>query len=502
MPYRKGIGAVSNQPSGWGAIQPFGIGAGIIWAPLLSAGWYTTVFDSSGSKQTITTNGAPSAGFIQTPAGKGRITHPSGGGNGATSYSTNAALISDGGDFSAFWYGYPQNLDGANSGIVNRGYNGNDSVRLYFTSATNFRFAWIDSSPAQFNLDVTIPSTALGISAGQEFAVCVTKIGAIRNVYIRAQDRSVVTGTQSTGTSTGRAGTFGWTLGTGTIQSHENHIAAYAWNRGLSSQEAFALLINPWLPYSQPRGRRIISQAQSTGIAFDAASNSGTQTAQSTYTFARPITGTGTFLGVDVSILSAGATVTSIIDNYDVAPVNLKFIGLQATVTSLGSVECWGLAGAVTGTKNVQVNLSGSITSAATAASYTGVHQTSPTEAFNSAQATNVGAADATVNITTIADNCWVHGAVVANDDAITANQTSRNNVSFAAVGSGANEDNNVAKTPAGSVTMSYTGVGALKTWAIGGYAIRPTAAASNEPVGAQYLNIGSGVSRFGATVG
>lgn len=274
------------------------------------------------------------------------------------------------------------------------------------------------------------------------------------------------------------------------------------WNSVLPASAAQQLANLPYSLYAARLQRSFKAPVIVTGIAFDAASNSGTQTAQSTYTFARTITGTGTFLGVDVSILSAGATVTSIIDNYDVAPVNLKFIGLQATVTSLGSVECWGLAGAVTGTKNVQVNLSGSITSAATAASYNGVHQTSPTEAFNSAQATNVGAADATVNITTIADNCWVHGAVVANDDAITANQTTRNNVSFAAVGSGANEDNNAAKTPAGAVTMSYTGVAALKTWAIGGYAIRPTAAASNEPLGAQYLNIGSGFSRFGASVG
>lgn len=251
-------------------------------------------------------------------------------------------------------------------------------------------------------------------------------------------------------------------------------------NRILTPQEIAYLFTNPFADILAPR-RRIISQVTATGIAFDAASNSGTQTAQSTYTFARTITGSNTFLGIDVSILSVGATVTSIIDNYDVAPVNLSFIGSQATVTALGSVECWGLAGAVTGTKNVQVNLSGSLTSVALGASYTGVHQTLPTEAFNSAQATNVGAADATVNITTVADNDWVHVAVVVNDDAITPNQTGRNNVSFAAVGSGANEDNNAAKTPAGSVTMSYTGVGALKTWAIGGYAIRPIAAAGRK---------------------
>lgn len=210
-----------------------------------------------------------------------------------------------------------------------------------------------------------------------------------------------------------------------------------------------------------------------SGIAFDAAANSGYQAAASTYTFNRTITGTNTFLAVDVSLLSAGQTVTSVIDDFGGANTSLVFIGAQSTVSSVGRIECWGLAGAATGTKTIQVNLSGSIASAAVAASYTNVHQTVPTEAFNSAQATNVGAADATVNVTTVADNCWVHGAVATNDTAITANQTSRNNVTGAG-GSGANEDNNAPKTPAGIVTMSYTNVDALATWAIGGYAIRP----------------------------
>lgn len=55
---------------------------------------------------------------------------------------------------------------------------------------------------------------------------------------------------------------------------------------------------------------------------------------------------------------------------------------------------------------------------------------------------------------------------------------TSRNNIS-GTLGSGANQDSG-PKTPAGSVTTAYTGVGALKTWAIAGYALRPVTATGN----------------------
>lgn len=214
------------------------------------------------------------------------------------------------------------------------------------------------------------------------------------------------------------------------------------------------------------------------GIAPDAAANSGYQAAASTYTFNRAVSGTNTFLAVDVHLLSAGQTVTSIVDDSTGGAVAMTLIGVKTTVTSFGRVECWGLAAPAAGTKTIAVTLSGSIASCATATSYTGVHQTSPYEAFNSAQATNVGAADATVDITTVADNCWVHGAVATSDSSITAGQTSRNNVTGIG-GSGANEDNNGPKTPAGTVTMSWTDVGAAATWAIAGYAIRPVAASS-----------------------
>lgn len=228
-------------------------------------------------------------------------------------------------------------------------------------------------------------------------------------------------------------------------------------------------------------GLIVITYTPIPGVVFDAASNSGVQTAQSTYTFNRTIAGSNRFLAVDVAVLSAGATVTSVVDDSGGGNVAMTFIGARSTITSFGRIETWGLTNPATGTKSIQVNLSGSITSVGMAVSYTGVHQTSPYEGFNSNQATNVGAADATVAVTSVADLDVIHAALATDDASVTAGQTSRNNVSGGATLSGADEDTGPI-TPAGATTMSYTGIGAAQTWAIAGYALRPTFSSNLTP--------------------
>lgn len=213
-----------------------------------------------------------------------------------------------------------------------------------------------------------------------------------------------------------------------------------------------------------------------TGVAFDAVSNSAAQVAQTTYTWSHTCTGANRFLAVDVSLLSAGQTVTGI--TYNGVALSPITGASGSTVTSFGRVECWGLVNPASGANTIAVTLSGSVTSAATAVSYTGVNQSAPTEAGNFAQATNIGAADATVMVTTIADQCWGHAAIVVNDDAVTAGQTSRNNVSSPLVGSGCDEDTGPLTAATGQA-MTYTAVDAAKTWAIAGYAIRPVGAAN-----------------------
>lgn len=158
---------------------------------------------------------------------------------------------------------------------------------------------------------------------------------------------------------------------------------------------------------------------------------------------------------------------------------NLTLIGTKASVSGACRVELWGLVAPALRTGTIAVTLTGAINSAGCASSFNGVHQTSPTEGFNSAQATNGGAADATVDVTTVADNDWCVDIVATDDTAITvgSGQTQRANVTGAA-GSGAMSTEG-PKTPGGAVTMSWTDIGASATWAIGSVGLRPVAAAA-----------------------
>ena len=212
-------------------------------------------------------------------------------------------------------------------------------------------------------------------------------------------------------------------------------------------------------------------------IQHDAVSNSGVQTATASYSWSHAWSGKDRFLSVDVLLLSVpGTTVTSV--TFNGQPLTL--IASISTVSGAGRVECWAasasqLGSLSPGTYTIAVALSASIISISAAASRTGVHQGSPTETPNSAQATNVGAADAEVAITSVTDGCLIHAACATDDPAITAGQTERSNVSGGGANSGASED--FAQAAAGAKTMSFTAVAALATWAIAGYAIRPAPA-------------------------
>lgn len=214
-------------------------------------------------------------------------------------------------------------------------------------------------------------------------------------------------------------------------------------------------------------------------IAVDVAGNSGDQAAASSYSGSASWNGDNRLLAIDVSMLGAGVTVTAM----TYGGTNCTLVGVKSTVTSFGRVEQWIIkqsdaSAPAAGANTLAVTLSGSLEFCVEWVSYTNVQQNSPTEAFNAAQATNVGSAtDASVGVTSIADQCWIHAAVVANDTSITAGNTTRNNIA-GTLGSGANEDNGAAKTPAGVVTMSYSGMGVTTTWAIAGYALRPIGSA------------------------
>lgn len=255
-----------------------------------------------------------------------------------------------------------------------------------------------------------------------------------------------------------------------TDQSFENSLSGF---RNVITAGATTLAYD--VASSQAYAESTASFLPFTGISFDVASNSGYQAAASTYNWLHVCSGSNRYLIVGVSLLSvAGSTVTGITYN----TVAMTFLGAISSGAGAVRSELWGLIAPATGSNSIAVTLSASIVSASCAISFTGVHQTSPTEGLNSATATNVGAADATVNVTTVATNDWVVDQVATDDTAITvgALQTSRNNVT-GAVGSGA--DSTEPATTAGAYTMSWTNVAALATWSIAAIAIRDVNASS-----------------------
>lgn len=393
-------------------------------------------------------------------------------GNGGTDYVASASPIASGSAFSvAFWLHSSSGttfegvVDSGNVGVGTLGWS------VAFDPSGNMFLA---VGASYLNINGAIRGNTTPVRIGATFD------GAGLHVY-----KNGVESTGGAGSGTG----VGWTNNTSSLYVGKGVNATGPSAAVISDVSLWSVGGTPALfalDYDQSRRGNpdllryyspwYVKAPAAVGIAFDSASNSGYQAAASTYSWLHTCTGTNRYLAVDISLLSAGQTVTGITYN----GVALTQIGAQSTVTSFGRVELWGLSNPASGSNTIAVTLAGAIASVGTAVSYTGVHQTSPTEAFNSAQATNVGAVDATVTITTVADNDWVHGAVATDDGSITANQTTRNNVSGVG-GSGANEDTG-PKTPAGTQAISYTGVGALSTWAIGGYAIRPIAASDLNP--------------------
>lgn len=212
------------------------------------------------------------------------------------------------------------------------------------------------------------------------------------------------------------------------------------------------------------------------GILFNAASNSGYQTGQATYSWSHTCTGVNRYLVVGISMLSvAGSSVSSITYN----GVALSLISAKASVSGAVRAELWGLAAPAIGSNTIAVILSAALDSIGGAISFVGDHQISPIEGAANASATNVGAADATVDVVTVADNDVCVDVVASSDTAITvgAGQISRNNIA-GALGSGAMSTEG-PKTPAGTVTMSWTNVDALATWSIVSVALRPVNAVS-----------------------
>ena len=140
------------------------------------------------------------------------------------------------------------------------------------------------------------------------------------------------------------------------------------------------------------------------------------------------------------------------------------------------------LANPALGADNVVItfNASGGQHYSASINSYTGVDQTTPLDATNTA--TGSSTTGGTVTVTTVADNCWVVDSLIRNEwgqSGITvgAGQTERYNTLVGGYGYYGGTSDEGPKTPAGDVVMNWT-------WSIFFSLAWATVAASFKPAG------------------
>lgn len=452
-----------RRPSNFGQTKPpagaqvdrgHPISQGLVGCWLFNEGGGKAIYDIAGAFYTgLFTHGAP----LWVPGRFGGKAIQFAGGSEGITFARNYPITS-----------------GADTSQGGSGKAGSFVWWFYSTSVSGFRGHWGQSN----NLAVYTNGTSLtryngrisstqAIATGKWYQAVLTCEGAATKLYLNG-----VLDASSSNSALYNLSAIGFDGADEGIAGKIDHFRLY--NRCLSASEVMLLYGQPFAGIVTPR--RTSRFPVPSLVVFDAASNSGYQAASSSYSWSHTCTGADRYLVVGISMLSLAQSVSGITYN----GVAMTLIGTQASVTGAARVELWGLVAPATGSNTIAVTLTGAIASAGCATSFTNVNQSVPTEAFNSAQATNVGAADATVNVTTVADNDMTVDIVCSDDASITvgAGQTERANVTGAG-GSGAMSTEGPV-SPAGSTTMSWTAVGALATWAIGSVALRPVGSTSD----------------------
>ena len=218
-------------------------------------------------------------------------------------------------------------------------------------------------------------------------------------------------------------------------------------------------------------------------IAHDADSNSGAQTTATSYNWNHTITGANPHLSVLVDIRGTSCTVSGITWN---TSENLSLVTSATATNGSRHAESWALTAPSTGTRAIAVTLTGCTPTASVACgiSFTGVAQSSSTEAGNGATASSSSGPEQ-VTITSTTDNTFmvVNGIVDATTSSTAANsgQTQTADVTLAGGFHGSCGYTTAAVTPAGAVSMGFvlTGPSSNATWAAAGYALKPATSSS-----------------------
>lgn len=331
--------------------------------------------------------------------------------------------------------------------------------------------------PTWVVMDGGINNIAAGLASGAAFSttqanfdatmVIVTALGATlinEEVWPSGLDVSTVSGTR-TSTKAWNADLATWVAANIAGGKQNKLLLMYVrMGTGDNLNTAYAAIGDTTHPNSVgvvTHAKAIVKSITSCVICFSSSVESGYKTASASYTFYIEPGETNRACYIGVSMLSVGgATVSSITTT-------------GGTLTQLGAVssgagairaELWELPAPVAINQTITITLSAALDSAASGICLSGVNQGTAHEGTATATATNIGAADATVNVVSVANNDWFIGVVATDDTAITPSLTSRSNTT-GTLGSGSSESAG-PKTPAGTQAVGWTNVAALATWA------------------------------------
>ena len=210
----------------------------------------------------------------------------------------------------------------------------------------------------------------------------------------------------------------------------------------------------------------IVLQWNPATVKFDASATSAYQASLSTYNFNITVgSNNGRVLLVGVAIFATG-TVSTI----TAGGTSMSFV--RSDVNGVYRSEIWSLFNPGTGSITITVTLSASLTSIANACSY----YNASTVALDGNTGANGTNTPSSASRTTIADRCVVFGNLCAQSASgiLTAGTQTSRTISAGALGTGASDDSGGDIKPAGSKTITWTGEGALDSWAIGLVSIQP----------------------------
>jgi hypothetical protein len=217
-------------------------------------------------------------------------------------------------------------------------------------------------------------------------------------------------------------------------------------------------------------------------IAYDATAASALATS-SPITWTHTCAGANGMLVVAIHAYGYNKTPTCSAVTYNGASMNNVLTVAANTGNYKINLTVWLLPAPATGSAyTVSATVSNISWAFGTSVSYSGCSQVTTADNTNYATFTTTGSHS--INVTTIADNCWVVCPVITADgsyaDVLTALQTSRQNLqNGSSLPSAGLEDTNGPKTPAGIKSVGWSNTHTPQIGIVGGVSIAPYVAAS-----------------------